>query len=79
MTTIPGYTLGTSAVGRSPVTLADFERMKASALLGDDDVKHLRLSHDIVEDQVEAILDVWYGFVGSQPHLLASFTSHRGG
>ncbi|MDB4988917.1 MAG: protogloblin ApPgb, partial [Myxococcaceae bacterium] len=23
---------------------------------------------------VEAILDVWYGFIGSQPHLLASFT-----
>ena len=71
---IPGYTAGADAVARSPLTLADFELMKASALFGDDDLKHLRLSHDVVKDQVEQILDVWYGFVGSQPHLLASFS-----
>jgi hypothetical protein len=34
----------------------------------------LRTSLDIVKDQVEGILDVWYGFVASQPHLLASFS-----
>jgi hypothetical protein len=78
-TTIPGYSYGTSAVTRSPVTLADFELMKKSVLFGDEDVKYLRLSHDIVKDQVEAILDVWYGFVGSTPHLLASFTGKSDG
>ena len=72
-TSIPGYTYGTTAVATSPVTVADFEQMKKTALFGDEDVKYLRLSHDIVKDQVEAILDVWYGFVGSQPHLLKSF------
>ena len=77
--TIPGYTSGTSIVARSPVTLADFELMKKSALFGDEDVKYLRLSHDVVKDQVEAILDVWYGFVGSTPHLLASFTGKSDG
>jgi hypothetical protein len=76
---IPGYTAGTEALARSPVTLADFELMKASALFGDDDVKHLRLSHEVVKDQVEQILDVWYGFVGSQPHLLASFSGKSDG
>ncbi len=76
---IPGYTYGTNAVPRSPVTLADFDLMKKSVLFGDEDVKYLRLSHDIVKDQVEAILDVWYGFVGSNPHLLASFTSKSDG
>ncbi|XXY72282.1 protoglobin domain-containing protein [Sorangium sp. So ce291] len=75
MSSIPGYTHGTSAVAASPVTLADFERMKASALFGEEDVKSLRISHDVVKDHVEAILDVWYGFVGSQPHLLASFSA----
>ena len=78
-TSIPGYTYGTAAVPRSPVTLEDFERMKASVLFGDDDVKALRMSGDILKDQVEAILDVWYGFVGSQPHLLASFSSKLDG
>jgi hypothetical protein len=78
-TTIPGYSYGTSAVTRSPVTLADFELMKKSVLFGDEDVKYLRLSHDVVKDHVEAILDVWYGFVGSTPHLLASFTGKSDG
>ena len=76
---IPGYTFGTSAIARSPVTLGDFELMKKSILFDDEDVKYLRLSRGIVEDQVEAILDVWYGFVGSQPHLLASFTGRADG
>jgi hypothetical protein len=79
MHTIPGYTFGSSAVAPSPVTMSDFERMKASVLFGDDDVRYLRMSHDIVTDQVEAILDVWYGFVGGQPHLLASFTDKTDG
>jgi len=78
-TSIPGYTYGTGVVARSPVTLGDFELMKKSALFGDEDIKYLRLSHDVVKDQVEAILDVWYGFVGSTPHLLASFTGKDDG
>lgn len=75
-TPIPGYTLGSAA--RSPVTLAEFELMKKSALFGDDDLSALRLSHEVVKDQVEAILDVWYGFVGSNPHLVATFAGSDG-
>lgn len=78
-TNIPGYTLGSNALARSPVSLADFELMKKSALFGDDDVRALRASHDVVQDQVDAILDVWYGFVGSQPHLLRSFSAKADG
>lgn len=76
---IPGYTRGTNAVARSPVSLEDFARMRQSVLFGDDDVRYLRMSHAVVADQVEAILDVWYGFVGATPHLLASFTSKQDG
>ncbi|MBC7976977.1 MAG: protogloblin ApPgb [Myxococcales bacterium] len=79
MTSIPGYTFGNQTVARSPVTLADLERMKQSVLFDDRDVQALRRSHAIVKDQVEAILDVWYGFVGATPHLLASFTSKADG
>lgn len=78
-TNIPGYTYGTSAVARSPVTPADFALMKKSVLFGDDDVTYLRVSHHVLENQVDAILDVWYGFVGSTPHLLASFTGRSDG
>jgi hypothetical protein len=79
MNNIPGYTLHSRELARSPVTLAEFEHMKASALFGDDDLKYLRMSHDVLKDHVEAILDVWYGFVGSQPHLLASFSAKSNG
>jgi hypothetical protein len=58
-----------------PVAPANFELMKKSLLFGHEDVKYLRLSHAVLKDQVEAVLDVWYGFVGSNPHLLASFTA----
>lgn len=79
MSNIPGYTFGTPAIATSPVTLADFARMQASALFGEEDITYLRMSHDIVKDHVESILDVWYGFVGSQPHLLASFSGKADG
>lgn len=62
-----------AAVPQSPLSLEQFELMKKTALFGEEDVKYLRMSRDVLADQVEAILDVWYGFVGSQPHLLASF------
>jgi hypothetical protein len=57
------------------VSALDFELMKKTALFGPDDVRALRASGEILRDQVEAILDVWYGFVGASPHLLASFSS----
>jgi hypothetical protein len=79
MTSIPGYLHSSPSLARSPVSLADFEQMKQSVLFGEDDVRALRASHALVQDEVEAILDVWYGFVGSHPHLLASFTSKRDG
>jgi Protoglobin len=56
------------------VTGAELDELKASVLFGDDDVAALRRSGEILADRVEDVLDVWYGFVGSNPHLLASFT-----
>lgn len=79
MSSIPGYTYGTAAVGPSPISLSDLEKLKASVLFGDDDVQQLRASLEIVRDHVEEILDVWYGFVASQPHLLASFSAKSDG
>jgi hypothetical protein len=76
---IPGYRLGDSALPRSPLTSADLATLKASLLFGEDDVAALRKAHDVVKDQVEAILDVWYGFVGNTPHLLAYFCDPKTG
>jgi hypothetical protein len=75
---ILGYTYGERTVLHSPVTLADFELLKQTVLFGNEDIEKLRLSYHIIKDEVEAILDVWYGFVGANPHLLASFTGDDG-
>ena len=72
--TIPGYTYGTAAVARSPVSPDDFERLKQTVTFGPDDVAALRQSRDVLADQVDDILDVWYGFVGAHPFLLATFS-----
>ena len=66
-TDIPGYTYGTDAVSRSPVSLDELGLLQATLLLGEDDRAALRRSGDVLAPQVEAILDVWYGFVGANP------------
>lgn len=76
--TLHGYTHGSPDLVRSPVSLEAFERMKASVLFGQADLDALRASRPILEPKVEAILDVWYGFVGANPHLLASFSTDAG-
>lgn len=76
--TVPGYTYGQADVPRSPISLADLEVLKQTILFGDDDVRALRRAQAIVKDQIEDILDVWYGFVGSHPHLAVYFSKADG-
>ena len=78
-TNIPGYTYGSASLAKSPVSLDDFANLKQATLFGDDDVRYLKMSHDILKDQTEQILDVWYGFVGSTPFLLHYFTNAADG
>jgi Protoglobin len=68
---IPGYAYG--MVEPSPVSIADLELLKTTVLFGETDVAALAMASDILRDQTDAILDVWYGFVGANPHLLAYF------
>jgi len=79
MSQIPGYTYGTAAVPRSPISLEEFELLKKTVLFTDEDIAALRQAHDVLADQVDAILDVWYGFVGANPHLLYYFTRRSDG
>jgi Protoglobin len=77
-TDIPGYTYGTDAVPRSPVSLGELELLQATLLLGEADLAALRRSGEVLAGRVGEILDVWYGFVGANPHLLAAFTGPDG-
>jgi hypothetical protein len=77
-TDIPGYTYETDAVPRSPVSLEELQLLQATLLLDEDDFAALRRSAHLLAPRVEDILDVWYGFVGANPHLLAAFTGPDG-
>lgn len=75
---IPGYTLGTPAVARSPLSDEEFALLKQTVLLGDDDLQQLQRAGAVLDDQIEAVLDVWYGFVGGHPHLVRYFAGADG-
>ncbi len=74
-TNIPGYTYVNAELKKSPVSMDDFSKLKQASLFGDDDVRYLKMSHDILKDQTEQVLDLWYGFAGSTPFLLHYFTN----
>jgi len=76
---IPGYTYGQPQLAHSPVSLQDFDLLKQTALFTDEDTRYLRMSLDILKDQTGDILDVWYGFVASHPHLVYYFGKKQDG
>lgn len=77
-TTPAGYTYGQADVPPSPVTLDDRDQLKQSVLFTADDQTALHRAGEILIPQTDAILDVWYGFVGAHPHLVATFAGTDG-
>lgn len=75
---IPGYTYG-GQLPSSPISLKDFDLLKQTVLFTDEDVRYLRMSHEVLKDQTDAVLDVWYGFVASHPHLVYYFGNKSDG
>ncbi|GIU97026.1 MAG: hypothetical protein KatS3mg013_0829 [Actinomycetota bacterium] len=73
---IPGYAYG--GVPPSPVTAEDLERLRASVLFTEEDERWLRRAGEVLEPQVDDVLDLWYGFVGSHPHLVRYFAGPDG-
>jgi len=62
-----------------PISMAELKELQTTLLFGEQDVRYLRMSRPVLEPRLEELLDVWYGFVGSTPHLLASFVDRESG
>jgi hypothetical protein len=75
---IPGYAYGSDDLEHSPVSDDDLALLKQTVLFDDEDERHLRMAGEVLRDQVEAVLDVWYGFVASHPHLVRYFAEPDG-
>ncbi|MGB9697641.1 MAG: protoglobin domain-containing protein [Ignavibacteria bacterium] len=71
---IKGYTYGDPTLEKSPVSLEELSLLKKTLLWTEDDDKYLRMTGELLKDQIDDILDLWYGYVGSNDHLLYYFT-----
>lgn len=72
METIKGYSYG--KVGQSPVSVTALELLKKTVLFTMEDEKYLKLAGEVLKDQTNEVLDLWYGFVGGNEHLVHYFT-----
>jgi len=70
---ISGYTFGTEEVAKSPITDEEFDLLKQTVTFTDEDARYLRMAGEVLDDQLEQVLDVWYDFFASHPHLARYF------
>lgn len=77
--TVPGYAYGRPELPRARYTTADLAALQKVLLFTQEDVEALRRSREILTDQTDAILDVWYGFVASTPELVVYFGETKTG
>src|SRR5919202_4449754 len=75
---VPGYDFGAAGAARSPLGLGELDLLKETVLFSGEDEEYLRLAGDVLEDQLDEVLDLWYGFVGSHPHLIRYFADRSG-
>lgn len=76
MESIKGYDYGKASLDQSPVNLQDLALLKKTLLWSDDDDRLLKMTGDVLKDQTNDVLDLWYGYVGGNEHLLHYFTQN---
>lgn len=74
MEKILGYDYGKPTLAKSPITLEDLALLKKTLLWSDNDDRYLKMAGDVLKDQIKDVLDLWYGYVGSNEHLVYYFT-----
>lgn len=74
MEQIKGYDYGKSSLAKSPVTSEELALLKKTLLWSDEDDRYLKKAGDVLKDQINDVLDLWYGYVGSNEHLVYYFT-----
>src|SRR5690625_5113223 len=72
-----GYTYD-QELPASPVTTQQLSNLITDVMWSEDDAAALRRAGDILRPQVSDILDAWYDFIGSTPHLVAVFEGDSG-
>lgn len=73
MENIKGYDYGKAGLEPSPISLKELDLLKQTLLWSEEDRANLKQAGEILKDQVNDILDLWYGFVASHDHLVRYF------
>lgn len=76
MEAIKGYDYGKATLEKSAVTLEELALLKKTLLWSDEDDHYLRIAGEVLEDQTDDVLDLWYGYVGDNEHLVHYFTKN---
>jgi hypothetical protein len=76
METIKGYDYGRATLEQSPVTMEDLDLLKKTLLWTDDDDRYLKMAGEVLKDQTSDVLDLWYGYVGGNDHLVHYFSKN---
>lgn len=76
MESIKGYEYGKATLEQSPVTMQDLALLKKTLLWSDDDDRYLKMAGEVLKDQINDVLDLWYGYVGGNEHLVHYFTKN---
>jgi hypothetical protein len=74
MEQIIGYDYAKATLEQSPVTLQDLELLKKTLLWSDEDDRYLKMAAEVLKNQINDVLDLWYGYVGSNEHLVYYFS-----
>lgn len=64
MQTIPGYTYGDPEVVKSPVSMAEFDRLKESVGFTEEDKEHLERAGEFLPNHVDDLFERWRGIFG---------------
>ncbi len=75
---LPGYDFGAQTIARSPIDLDELDLLKQTVLFTEEDENYLHLAGQVLEDQLDDVLDTWYDFVASHPHLVYYFSDSDG-
>jgi len=71
---IEGYTFDSPQVPKAPISDEEFELLKKTVMMSEEDEQYLKKAGEVLKEQVNEILDLWYSWVGSNPHLVYYFS-----
>lgn len=69
-----GYAFGATDTARSPLSLEGLDMLRAAVTFSPADERALRAAGEVLADQVDELLEVWYSHIADHPHLLHYFS-----